>query len=195
MGNIRLLAALAAALATVLISASGLGAQNVPEDMAMADSVVYRPAAAVDSSLVGTSIMSLLGSGKETVTVHQSKAMESALEKHIADNRTRHMSGYRVRIFFDNSQKARQESEETLRRFEAGHPGVAAYRSYQNPYFKVTVGDFRTKSEALELLEKIRAEFPTAFILKENINYPVVDKNNAYVTDTVRVAKKIWQER
>lgn len=181
----------------VLISASGLDAQNVPEGMAVADSIVYRPAAAVDSSLVGTGIMTLLDSEGEngSVTVHQSDAMEKALEKHIADNRTRHISGYRVRIFFDNSQKARKESEETLKKFMAGHPGVAAYRSYQNPYFKVTVGDFRTRSEALELLEKLRAEFPAAFILKENINYPVVDKNNSYVTDTVRVVRQIWQER
>ena len=58
-----------------------------------------------------------------------------------------------------------------------------------NPYFKVTVGDFRTRSEAVKLLERIRGAFPSAFVVKENIEFPVVDKENAYVTDTVKVLR------
>ena len=96
-----------------------------------------------------------------------------------------------MRIFFDNSQSARTESEATLKAFEAGHHDISAYRSYVNPYFKVTVGDFRTKSEAMQLLQKIKWEFPAAFIVKENINYPVVDKNNAVRTDTVKVLRPL----
>ena len=55
----------------------------------------------------------------------------------------------------------------------------------------MTVGDFRTKSEAVELLNRIKSDFPSAFIVKENINYPIVDRYNAYVIDTVRVIKKL----
>jgi hypothetical protein len=51
------------------------------------------------------------------------------------------------------------------------------------------VGDFRTKSEAMELLSRIRYEFPSAFVVKESIEYPVVDKNNAVVADTVKVIR------
>ena len=54
----------------------------------------------------------------------------------------------------------------------------------------MTVGDFRTRSEALELLERIKSEYPSAFILKENINYPAVDREHAYVVDTVKVLRK-----
>jgi hypothetical protein len=81
------------------------------------------------------------------------------------------------------------ESEETLKRFQTLHRDVPAYRTYSNPYFKVTVGDFRTKSEAMELLSRIRHEFPSAFVVKESIEYPVVDKNNAVVADTVKVIR------
>jgi hypothetical protein len=66
---------------------------------------------------------------------------------------------------------------------------VTAYRTYANPYFKVTVGDFRTRSEAMKLLERIRHEFPSAFVVKENITFPVVDKENAYVVDTIKVLR------
>jgi hypothetical protein len=112
---------------------------------------------------------------------------------HVQSNLKRNMNGYRVRIFFDNKQSARSESEAALKRFESLYHGVKAYRSYANPYFKVTVGDFRTKSEAMELLEHIKPEFPSAFVVKENITFPVVDKDNAYVTDTVKVYRPVSQ--
>ena len=80
-----------------------------------------------------------------------------------------------------------------MKRFEAIYHDVVAYRTYTNPYFKVTVGDCRTKSEAMALLARIRRNFPSAFVVKENIEYPVVDKNNAYVTDTVKVLRPVQQ--
>ena len=83
------------------------------------------------------------------------------------------------------------ESEETLKKFESKYHDVKAYRTYANPYFKVTVGDFRTKSEAMDLLSRIKREFPTAFVVKESIEFPVVDKDNAYVVDTIKVLRPI----
>ena len=72
-------------------------------------------------------------------------------------------------------------------RFRSAYPGHGVYRSFSTPNYKVTVGDFRSKSEALELLERIRFDFPKAFVVKEPIHYPVVDRAHAYVADTVRV--------
>ena len=39
----------------------------------------------------------------------------------------------------------------------------------------------------MELLQKIKNEFPTAFVLKETINYPPADRQRTYIVDTVRV--------
>ncbi len=167
---------------------------DVPEGYVLVDSVVYRPAAAVDTLLAGQDIFHSMpsryagdGAGVE---IHQTPVVEAAVRRQIQANGSRTLSGYRVRIFFDNKQTARVESEETLRRFESLYHDVSAYRTYANPYFKVTVGDFRTKSEAFRLLERIRHEFPSAFVVKENIEFPVVDKENAFVTDTVKVLRR-----
>ena len=77
----------------------------------------------------------------------------------------------------------------SFKRFEAMYHDVKAYRTYANPYFKVTVGDFRTKSEAMELLSRIKVNFPSAFVVRENISFPVVDRENAYVVDTIKVLR------
>lgn len=167
----------------------------LPEGYELVDSVIYRPAASVDTLLAGRNILDIMpkkDSGDvATVNVYQAQTLTDALQEHITSNATRTLSGYRVRIFFDNKQSARAASEETLKRFESMYHDVVAYRTYANPYFKVTVGDFRTKSEAMALLERIRAEFPSAFVVKENISFPVVDRENAFVVDTVKVLRSI----
>ena len=128
---------------------------------------------AVDSTLVGKSIFNLL----PNVAVHQSQVILNSMNKQIASNSSRKMTGYRVRIFNDNKQNSRGASEAALGRFKGMYPGVPAYRTYSNPFFKVTVGDFRTKSEALRLLQQVKGSFPSAFIVKETINYPPVNSN------------------
>ena len=170
------------------------GAQEIPapEGYQYVDSVIYVPAVAVDTTLAGKDIFRDMPSGAgSSVTVDQSAVVEQSMRNHIASNGTRTISGYRVRIFFDNKQTARQESEQTLKRFVGLYHDVVAYRTYTNPYFKVTVGDCRTKSEAMALLARIKRNFPSAFVVKENIEYPVVDKNNAYIVDTVRVLRPV----
>ena len=154
------------------------------------DSVIYIPAVRVDTSLVGVNVFTILpdgsaGTGK--VTVRQSANVAAAMFSRVAANKERPIEGYRVRIFFKES--ARAESEEVQRAFMARNPGVPAYRSYANPYFKVTVGDFRTRSEAMQLMTRLLGDYPTAFVVKEPIRYPVVDKTHAYIADTVQVRK------
>jgi hypothetical protein len=127
-------------------------------------------APALDSTLVGKSIFNLL----PNVTVHQSQNIMSSLNKQVASNSSRRVSGFRVRIFNDNKQNSRGASEAAMARFKGMYPGIAAYRTYSNPFFKVTVGDFRTKSEAMRLLQQVKGSFPSAFIVKETINYPPV---------------------
>ncbi len=183
---------------TILLSAAAclsgrdLSAQTtVPEGYVLVDSVVFVPVSAVDTLLAGKNIYDVMasGEGEAKVSVNQSQLISESMDRHILSNGDRTMNGYRVRIFFDNRQSARNESESTLKKFKALFPDIMAYRIYANPYFKVTVGDFRTKSEAMALLARIKGDFPSAFVVKENIGYPVVDSRNAVYIDTVKVLR------
>ena len=109
--------------------------------------------AQVDSALVGRNVLSVLGSG---VTVNQS----------------RKLTGYRIRVYFENGQNARSRSEAIARSISGSYPGIGVYRTFESPNFKVCVGDFRTKDEALKVYHSLKASYPTAIILKETINYP-----------------------
>ena len=133
---------------------------------------VYRVdngSAQVDSSLVGRSILSVMGSG---VSVNQSRSMRSALDNYVANNAAKKLTGFRIRVYFDNGQNARTRSESVARSISNAYPGIGVYRTFESPNFKVCVGDFRTKDEALKIYHSLKATYPTAIILKETINYP-----------------------
>ena len=125
--------------------------------------------AQVDSTLMGRSILSVLGSG---VTVNQSRTMRSALDSYVSNNAAKKLTGFRIRVYFDNGQNARNRSEAIARSISGTYPGIGVYRTFESPNFKVTVGDFRTKDEALKVYHSLRSSYPTAIILKETINYP-----------------------
>ena len=194
---------LACGLASAQVPVPGEGtavhvADSIPEGYELVDTVVYIRAAVMDSTLAGKNIftvmpLKILGAPAD-VRVHQSLAISTAMNRHFFENSSKPVEGYRVRIFFDNRQSARMDSEAVVRNFTSKYHDTAAYRSYVNPYFKVTVGDFRTKSEAMQLLRKIKNEFPAAFIVKEHINYPVVDRDRAVYTDTLQVLRPVKED-
>lgn len=123
----------------------------------------------VDSTLVGRNVLSVLGSG---VTVNQSSAMRSALDRYVQNNANKKLSGYRIRVYFENGQNARARSEAIARSVSNAYPGMGVYRTFESPNFKVMVGDFRTKDEALKVYQSLKTSYPTALLLKDTINYP-----------------------
>ena len=125
--------------------------------------------ATVDSLLVGKDILGIIGPG---VSVNQSTAIRSALKSYISSNATKSISGYRIRVFYDNSQNARTKSESIERYISSIYEGIRVYRSYESPNYKVSVGDFRTKDEALGLYNSLKATYPSSLIIRESINYP-----------------------
>ncbi|MCQ2137079.1 MAG: SPOR domain-containing protein [Bacteroidales bacterium] len=105
-----------------------------------------------------------------TVIIEQSDALKNAVTHHVVSNGRRRVSGYRVRIFFDNSQNARAKSQSVASSFSSMYPKIAVYRTYDNPFFKVSVGDFRTRADAQMFADQIRGVFPSVFLVKETIN-------------------------
>lgn len=166
-----------------------------PEGFTYVDSLVYVPNVSIDSTLVDKDVFLDMPSeamgASATVAVVQSELIEQSMRAHVEANPSRTLSGYRVRIFFDNRQTARNESEQTVGRFREMYQEIAVYRTYTNPYFKVTVGDCRTRSEAMHLLARIKRDFPSAFVVKENIECPLMDGQTAYRIDTVKVLRPI----
>lgn len=128
-----------------------------------------------DSTILNRDIFRILeqqDANMSRVTIKQSPHIVSAVNNQILNASQKRIPGYRIRIFFDNKQDARVRSESLERSFPEQFPGFRVYRTFDNPYFKVTVGDFRTRSDATRAFRMLEGSFPGAFIVRENINFP-----------------------
>jgi len=79
--------------------------------------------------------------------------------------------GYRIQIYFGVS---RQRASELKAEFSGKHPEMNSYLSYQQPNFKVRVGDFRTRLEAQKFLKDIQGLYATSFIVLDDIRLPLL---------------------
>lgn len=77
--------------------------------------------------------------------------------------------GYRVCIFFDNGQDARAGAVAARDLFEETYAGIPVYMVYENPYFKVSVGNCLTAEEAVILKGRVSGTFPRAFLKNEEL--------------------------
>jgi hypothetical protein len=121
----------------------------------------------------------LIGSGKISfsqvtadtgkIEVVQDQKVKALLAKHIEINSKAPVQGYRIKIHF-GADKAK--AKEVKAKFIARFPEVKAYEKYDQPNFNIRVGDFRTKLEAYKFLKDVQAEFPTAFIVQDEIELP-----------------------
>ena len=178
-------------LAGALLAAEGLKAQTTEhvDSLEYVDSLVYRQLPRVNE---GMTIYQALGD----VCVEENYKVRQAVSRQVEANKgpEGEVDGYRIRIYFDNKQKSREESQEVMARFKALHPGYNVYLKFNNPNFKVTVGDFRTKVDAQIALKEIIKAFPSAFIVKEKMRFPLVSDKVRYVIDTVKVPVRVPEQ-
>jgi len=107
------------------------------------------------------------------VKIIQEKKLDDVLVLYMEQNRK--LGGipcYWIRIYSGSSNTARMEAYDTKARFLKKYEGIPNEVKYDDPNFKVYVGGYRTKSDALKLLKKIRREFKTAFIVYDIIDFP-----------------------
>lgn len=111
-------------------------------------------------------------SGVGEVTIRQDSSIKHLVNKYVDYCQTaKGFPGYRIRIFSNSGNAAREQAKQAKNKFEMSHADVDTYLVYNNPNFEIFVGNFKTKSESLKLLKNLSSEYPSAFIVKTLITY------------------------
>ena len=76
------------------------------------------------------------------------------------------IQGFRVQIHFGSD---RDKAKEVKSKFIQKYDSIPAYERYEQPNFKIRVGDFRTRLEAYRFFKTVTAEFPGSFIVEDEI--------------------------
>lgn len=104
------------------------------------------------------------------VTWIMEPSVEQLLQKKLELDQTKpSIQGYRVQLYYGGN---RAEALELKSKFASLHPEVETYLIYQQPYFRLRAGNFRTRIEAYKLFKKVDKEFPSVFIVNDEIAFP-----------------------
>ena len=107
--------------------------------------------------------------------IRQDQRITDLLVRHSQINQKKQgLDGYRLEIFFSSESNARLQSARVKNEFNLVFPTIPSYMLFQTPNFKVRVGDFRSKSEALKTKANIESKYPNAFIVKDFIRFPEI---------------------
>lgn len=84
-------------------------------------------------------------------------------------------AGYRVQVFDDNNvRSAKREAQLCKNQIAARFPELPIYVTFSSPYWRVKVGDFKTRGEAEAAMGEIKYAFPAMAkslrIVRDRIN-------------------------
>jgi hypothetical protein len=126
-----------------------------------------------------------LNSRAGQLNIIQDPAIDTLINRYILANKNLEekigysgMEGFRIQIYSSSARNAKEESSkvnaEFLSKFpESEYPDLKSYAQFAQPaYYKIRVGDFRTKTEATRLFLLISKVFPNAYLVPDIINFP-----------------------
>ncbi len=82
------------------------------------------------------------------------------------------MSGYRIQLFFGGD---RARANNMRLDFLQQYPDLGAYVIYQQPNFKLRIGDFKSRMEAATFLKEMQPGYSMAFIVPDEVKLPVIE--------------------
>lgn len=113
----------------------------------------------------------------DKLDVQSDPRLKALLNQHVRQNKKNNItSGYRLQIYFGSGSNAHAQAMKVRTEFLSTNPDIKAYLIFKSPDFKVLIGDFRTKSEALKMQKSLINQYPNAFIVADEIAFPAVDE-------------------
>ena len=118
-------------------------------------------------SIILIGIVAMATAQTDKVTYHQDPKIAELLDAYKNYNRRNELSdGLRIQIA---SSSNRQEIYDGKARVYKDLPGERCYVQYEQPYYKLRVGDFADRLQAFEKLQAVLSKYPGAFIVKDKI--------------------------
>lgn len=124
---------------------------------------------------------SLLAQGEATTICNAEIA--TLLQKHKELNTINPTTaGFRIQIFWDSGNASKEGAFDQQAIFSLLFPEMTSYISFDEPYYRVKVGDFRTRLDAELFLEKLQKEVKLAN--REELFDDPVDFDGAFIVPT-----------
>lgn len=124
-------------------------------------------------------IVSYMGNLSAQVEVVADGRLQTILEQHILYNSmSKTFAGYRIKVAKFTGDDAKEKSFELKQQLLEIFPSQRVYVVFDEPFFNVKMGDFLTRLDAFALLKQIKPQIPTAVIIQDYVNAPIVSEED-----------------
>ncbi|MCU4177106.1 SPOR domain-containing protein [Carboxylicivirga sp. N1Y90] len=107
--------------------------------------------------------------GEGTVTIHQEEGINFLLDTQVDVNkRMAGVDGYRIQLYSGSGPKGKRQAMEVKGKLLDEFPDEAISTTYTAPWWRVRVGNYRHKHEALPLLNSLKEFFPNCYVVKDS---------------------------
>jgi hypothetical protein len=121
--------------------------------------------------------MNAQNANSNAVIIYNDPQIENLVELHIDYNEEFPLiDGYRIQLLMRAGNTALDEANQIKDEFEENYPEINTYVTFREPYYRLRVGDFRTRLEAMEFMEKLKRSYPQAWVIKDKITFPELTK-------------------
>jgi hypothetical protein len=122
-------------------------------------------------------VMNAQTANGNAVIIYNDPQIENLVELHIDYNEEFPLiDGYRIQLLMRAGNTALDEANQIKDEFEENYPEINTYVTFREPYYRLRVGDFRSRLEAMEFMEKLKRSYPQAWVIKDKITFPELTK-------------------
>ena len=108
-------------------------------------------------------------SGNRRITSINEKGIDALVSKYKNTLKAKNgIEGWRVQLEF---KAKKEEITQVTTAFIKFYPEIPTYLEYEEPYYRVRVGNCRTKLEAIKMKHQINNYFPSAYPVSEIIDF------------------------
>lgn len=125
----------------------------------------------VITCLLSISCVAQYGSLKVRQDPRVDKLIMKQREIHVNDST---VDGFRVQIFMELGNDALIHADSVKTRFTEKYPDVPIYLIFGQPYYRLRIGDYRTRLEAENMYQQVKNEYRNAFVTADRIELPYV---------------------
>ncbi len=104
-----------------------------------------------------------------TVRIIQEPGVADMVKQHIEQNKkSPGIDGFRIQLYSGSGTSSRKEAEDVKSRMMSAFPNQKVYLTYNAPFWRVRAGNYRNKSESMQLFSQLRGIFPNCYPVKDN---------------------------
>ena len=109
----------------------------------------------------------------DKLVIVQDPALDTLVNRHILYNAKKEgVDGWRIQIYRGGHRTASDDANKVRARFMEDYPDIRTYLTFDRPnWFKVKVGDYRTREEAALVFFDIQKRYPEAYLIRDVIAF------------------------